>query len=256
MGWYFGFKLHLICNERGELLNFMLTKANIDDRNTDVFNRLSDNVFGKLFADKGYISQGLFERLFNDGIEIVTGLKCNMKNRLMPLYDKILLRKRSVIKESSDFDNMMNDVENEVEEQQAEDGLVNRVPELKQLSEDIDKATNTFINATFELESAIQQYQRAETKLGGAVTTISKKVDTINQHIDKVLENTPTQLKVSVNVNDADWQKIQELFAKERQWMTAQMHIREVNSMFADERKKVRERYKEYDGYYLGHHAQ
>ena len=160
--------------------------------------------------------------------------------------------------ERSDFDNMMNDVENEVEEQQAEDGLVNRVPELKQLSEDIDKATNTFINATLELESAIQQYQRAEAKLGGAVTTISKKVDTINQHIDKVLENAPTKLKVSVNVNDADWQKIQELFAKERQWMTAQMqtHIREVNSMFVDERKKVRERYKEYDGCYLGHYAQ
>ena len=116
----------------------------------------------------------------------------------------------------------------------------------------------TFINATLELESAIQQYQRAEAKLGGAVTTISKKVDTINQHIDKVLENAPTKLKVSVNVNDADWKKIQELFAKERQWMTAQMqmHIREVNSMFADERKKVRERYKEYDGCYLGHYAQ
>ena len=138
------------------------------------------------------------------------------------------------------------------------DGLVNRVPELKQLSEDIDKATNTFINATLELESAIQQYQRAEVKLGGAVTTIGKKVDTINQHINKVLENAPNQLKVSVNVNDADWQKIQEMFAKERQWMTSQMqiHIREVNSMFADERKKVRERYKEYNGCYLGYYAQ
>ena len=102
--------------------------------------------------------------------------------------------------ERSDFDNMMDDVENEVEEQQAEDGLVNRVPELKQLSEDIDKATNTFINATLELESAIQQYQRAEVQLGGAVTTIGKKVDTINQHINKVLENAPNQLKVSVNV--------------------------------------------------------
>lgn len=96
--------------------------------------------------------------------------------------------------ERSDFDNMMNDVENEVEEQQAEDGLVNRVPELKQLSKDIDKATDTFINATLELESAIQQYQRAEANLGGAVTTISKKVDTINQHIDKVMENAPTDL--------------------------------------------------------------
>ena len=160
--------------------------------------------------------------------------------------------------ERSDFDNMMNDVENEVEEQQAEDGLVNRVPELKQLSEDIDKATNTFINATLELESAIQQYQRAEAQLGGAVTTIGKKVDTINQHIDKVMENAPTKLKVSVNINDADWQKIQELFTKERQLMTTQMqgHIREVNSMFANEWKKVRERYKEYDGCYLSYYAQ
>lgn len=102
MGWYFGFKLHLICNERGELLNFMLTKANVDDRNEDVFNRLSDNVFGKLFADKGYISQKLFDRLFNDGINLVTGLKCNMKNKLIPLYDKILLRKRSVIETKND----------------------------------------------------------------------------------------------------------------------------------------------------------
>ena len=72
---------------------------------------------------------------------------------------------------------MINDVENEVEEQQAEDGLVNHISDLKQLSEDIDKTTNTFINVALELESAIQQYQRAEVKLGGAVTTISKKVD-------------------------------------------------------------------------------
>ena len=79
----------------------------------------------------------------------------------------------------------MNDVENEVEEQQAEDEYVNRVPELKQLSEDIDKATNTFINATLELESAIQQYQRAEAKLGGTVTAISKKVEAHRQSLGK-----------------------------------------------------------------------
>ena len=72
------------------------------------------------------------------------------------------------------------------------------------------------------------------------------------------MENTPTKSKVSVNINDADWQKIHKLFAKERQWMTAQMqmHIREFNSMFADERKKVREHDKEYDGCNLGHYAQ
>lgn len=160
--------------------------------------------------------------------------------------------------ERSGFDNMMNDVENEVAEQQAEDGLVNRVPELKQLSEDIDKATNTFINATLELESAIQQYQRAEAKLGGAVTTISKKVDTINQHIDKVLENAPTKLKVAVNVNDADWQKMQQMFDEHNKQILVKMqsHLKEVHAMFANERKKVNERYKEYDGVYLGRYAQ
>lgn len=160
--------------------------------------------------------------------------------------------------ERSDFDNMMDDVENEVEEQQAEDGLVNRVPELKQLSEDIDKATDTFINATLELESAIQQYQRAEAKLGGAVTTISKKVDTINQHIDKVLENAPTKLKVSVNVNDADWQKMQQMFDEHNKQILVKMqsHLKEVHAMFANERRKVNERYKEYDGVYLGRYAQ
>ena len=63
MGWYFGFKLHLICNERGEILNFMLTKANVDDRNKNVFNRLTDNVFRKLFVDKGYISKGLLKKI-------------------------------------------------------------------------------------------------------------------------------------------------------------------------------------------------
>lgn len=160
--------------------------------------------------------------------------------------------------ERSDFDNMMNDVENEIEEQQAEDGLVNRVPELKQLSEDIDKATNTFINATLELDSAIQQYQRAEAKLGGAVTTISKKVDTINQHIDKVLENAPTKLKVAVNVNDADWQKMQQMFDEHNKQILVKMqsHLKEVHAMFANERRKINERYKEYDGVYLGRYAQ
>lgn len=102
MGWYYGFKLHLICNEKGELLNFMLTRANVDDRNEKVFNRLADNVFGKLYADKGYISQTLFDRLFSQGLNIVTGFKSNMKNKLMSLYDKLMLRKRSVIETIND----------------------------------------------------------------------------------------------------------------------------------------------------------
>ena len=160
--------------------------------------------------------------------------------------------------EKPDFDDIVNDIELEVETQQVEHDIANRLLELKQLSSAIDKATTAVINTKLTLEPAIRQTNREEGKLGEAVLKISNKVDSINQHMDKVMGNAPTKLKVSVNVNDADWQKIQELFAKERQWMTSQMqmHIREVNSMFADERKKVRERYKEYDGCYLGHYAQ
>ena len=102
MGWFYGFKLHLICNERGEALNFILTRGNVDDRDEGVFNRLSDNIIGKLYADKGYISQELFDRLFSNDIHIVTGLRSNMKNKLMPLYDKTMLRKRSVIETVND----------------------------------------------------------------------------------------------------------------------------------------------------------
>ena len=102
MGWFYGFKLHLICNECGEVLNFILTRGNVDDRDEKVFNRLSDNIIGKLYADKGYISQTLFDKLFSNDSHIVTGLRSNMKNKLMPLYDKLMLRKRSVIETIND----------------------------------------------------------------------------------------------------------------------------------------------------------
>lgn len=102
MGWFYGFKLHLICNEKGELLNFALTKGNVDDREPKVLNVLTKELFGKLYADKGYISKTLFESLFNDGIHLVTGIRTKMKNCLMSLRDKILLRKRSVIETIND----------------------------------------------------------------------------------------------------------------------------------------------------------
>ena len=111
---------------------------------------------------------------------------------------------------------MMSEVKEDIQEHDAEQEIISRVPELKELSGNIDKATNTCVNATLGLESAIQQYQRAERKLDDSVTTISGKVDTINEHIDQVMEDAPTKLKVSVNVSDADWQKMQELHA---QWL-------------------------------------
>ena len=97
MGWCHGFKLHFTCNDRGEIITFCLTGANVDDRNPEVWKVLAKELYGRLFADRGYISPRLFETLFEDGIHIVTGIKANMKNRLMPLWDKIMLRKRYVI---------------------------------------------------------------------------------------------------------------------------------------------------------------
>jgi hypothetical protein len=102
IGYFFGFKLHLVVNDKGELLNFMLTAGNVDDRQP-----LKDPAFikaftGKLYADKGYISAELTNALFCDGIHLVTQIRNNMKNCLMELKDKIMLRKRSIIETIND----------------------------------------------------------------------------------------------------------------------------------------------------------
>ena len=76
MGWYVGFKLHLLCNEKGEIVNFVLTRANVDDREESVIDTLTDKVFGKLYADKGYISQSLSDICGTTGT-YVTGLRSN-----------------------------------------------------------------------------------------------------------------------------------------------------------------------------------
>ena len=96
-GRFYGFKLHFVCNDKGEIMSFCLTPGNVDDCDPKTIKTLTKKLFGKLFADRGYISQPLFEMLFNDGVHPVSGIKSNMKNRLMSLYDRIMLRKRSVI---------------------------------------------------------------------------------------------------------------------------------------------------------------
>ena len=97
MGWRHGFKLHLLCNEKGDVLTFCLTPANVDDRDPRVWEVFTKVLYGKVFADRGYIKQGFFENLFNQGIHLVHGLRSNMKNKLMPLWDKVMLRKRYII---------------------------------------------------------------------------------------------------------------------------------------------------------------
>ena len=102
MGWFYGFKLHLVINDRGEIIQWKLTPGNVDDRQPLKDKRFTERLFGKLFADRGYISQNLFEMLFVDNIHLVTKIKKNMKNSLMSLYGKSLLRKRSVIETVND----------------------------------------------------------------------------------------------------------------------------------------------------------
>ena len=101
MGWFFGFKLHLTSNEHGELLGFRLTRGNVDDR-TPAKNGFFDGLFGRVFADKGYIGKDLFAWLLGKGVKLVTGLRKNMGNALMPLEEKLLLRKRSICETIND----------------------------------------------------------------------------------------------------------------------------------------------------------
>ena len=96
MGWFYGFKLHLVVNDCGELLACQITPGNVDDR--EPVPALSRRLFGKLIADRGYISKALFEQLLDTfGVQLITKLRKNMKNRLMPWMDKLLLRKRAII---------------------------------------------------------------------------------------------------------------------------------------------------------------
>jgi transposase len=99
-GWFYGFKLHLVVNNQGEALAFHLTKGNVDDRQP--VPRLARGLFGKLFGDKGYLSTPLFQELFAHGLTLITNVRTNMKNKLVPLYDKLLLRKRWIIETIND----------------------------------------------------------------------------------------------------------------------------------------------------------
>ena len=102
MGYFFGFKLHLVVNEKGEILNFVITPANVDYQEPLKDSNFLNKIFGKLLADKNYIGKQLFEQLFVDGIHLITGWKRNMKNSLISVEDRIMFRKRSIIETIND----------------------------------------------------------------------------------------------------------------------------------------------------------
>lgn len=100
VGWFYGFKVHLVINDCGELLSVVITPGNVDDRKP--VPQLSRRLSGKLFGDRGYISQELFNLLYEKGVQLITKLKKNMKNKLMPLVDKLLSRKRALVETVND----------------------------------------------------------------------------------------------------------------------------------------------------------
>src|SRR5690606_11452030 len=87
MGWFHGIKLHIIINDKGEILNFTITQANVDDRQPLKKERFLDQIYGRLFADKGYIGKELMQMLFVDGVHLITSIRNNMKNSLMSMSD-------------------------------------------------------------------------------------------------------------------------------------------------------------------------
>jgi hypothetical protein len=104
LGWFYGFKLHLVVSDGGELLAWQVTPGNIDDRRP--VPKLARKLFGKLFGDLGYLSEPLKILLKEQNLELITKLKKNMKNKFLNLSDKLLLRKRAIIE--TVFDQLKN----------------------------------------------------------------------------------------------------------------------------------------------------
>lgn len=95
MGWFYGFKLHLVINHKGSIMTVKITPGNTDDRLA--LAEIVKALKGKCYADKGYIGKKIFAQLWQQGLHLITGIRKNMKNHLMPFFDKALLRKRFII---------------------------------------------------------------------------------------------------------------------------------------------------------------
>ena len=102
VGWFFGFKLHLIINDNGEILSFYLSPGNTSDSNAKNITRMTKEIFGKMFGDKGYISKALSDLLFGDRVQLITAVRRNMKQKALSNEEKLLLRKQSVIETFND----------------------------------------------------------------------------------------------------------------------------------------------------------
>jgi transposase len=104
MGWFYGFKLHLLVNDLGEILSVKVTAGNIDDRKP--VPEMVKHLWGSLYADKGYLSKSLTESLASKDIQLITSARKNMKAKVLSLWDKLMLRKRYIIE--TIFDQLKN----------------------------------------------------------------------------------------------------------------------------------------------------
>jgi transposase len=96
LGWFYGFKLHIVINHQGELLACQVTPGNTDDRRP--VPKLAERLWGRLFADKGYLSQPLMRELLRTRhVRLITHVKRNMVNRPLLLHEKELLRRRAIV---------------------------------------------------------------------------------------------------------------------------------------------------------------
>jgi len=95
MGWFYGLKLHFVINHKGQVVALRITPGNTAD--SAVLDEMTRHLAGKLYADKGYVGRALFAKLWRRGLHLITSIRRNMRNYLMPLADKAMLRKRFLI---------------------------------------------------------------------------------------------------------------------------------------------------------------
>lgn len=101
-GWFFGLKLHLVINNLGQIMNFLITAANVADNNEQVLKHLLANLQGECYGDRGYLTK-LFEQFYLQGLHLITRIRSNMKNQLLKMEHQLKLRKRAVIESVNDI---------------------------------------------------------------------------------------------------------------------------------------------------------
>jgi hypothetical protein len=136
MGWFYGFKLHLVINENGELLDVALTAGNTDDRRPLL--TFAEGLHGNLYGDRGYISKDLREILREKGINLVYKVRKNMSALDLSVSDEVLLKKRMIIESV--------------------------IRELKTQTQVEHSRHRSFVNFQVNVVSALMAYQLLESK--------------------------------------------------------------------------------------------